>query len=555
MKKRSFYTIILMFIFLIAAGSLKADQVANSQSPQKLNPDFNVECSGDLLPLTQSWVNEFSKANPEANIGIVTGQDQVSPNDLRFINAGELNSAGGDKKWHMVIGKKVIIPVMNINHPMNDIFNRDGISTEILKQMVTSGESQVHISGRTSPIKFYLPNDPEVLVMLSRYLACNTSDLKAIMVNSQDELIASLQADASAIGFCSADKIINENYDALQGKIAILPLDKNSNGRLDSFEKIYSDADSFMRGVWIGKYPKKLTEPIYAVSENNPSNAQVALLGWILKDGQSFMQNMGFGLLTATEANTGVQMLTGAPVKAENITSAENASIWPFIILALVIAGLLITGIIKYIIWNRKSVKTANIQFAMGLNENGIEAPKGMFFDKSHTWAYLELDGNVKVGVDDFLQHLTGPLTKVKLKEAGETVRKGEKFLTIIRNGKQLNLCSPVTGVIKEQNNSLESNTRLINISPYKEGWVYKIEPKNWLREIDFLIPGSKCKEWLNTEFNRLKDFFAETVNCNNSAYAHIVLQDGGELTDNVLAELDPKVWEDFQSSFIDVSK
>jgi hypothetical protein len=38
-------------------------------------------------------------------------------------------------------------------------------------------------------------------------------------------------------------------------------------------------------------------------------------------------------------------------------------------------------------------------------------------------------------------------------------------------------------------------------------------------------------------------------------AYSHVVLQDGGELSDNVLASLEPKVWEDFQTQFIDTSR
>jgi hypothetical protein len=37
--------------------------------------------------------------------------------------------------------------------------------------------------------------------------------------------------------------------------------------------------------------------------------------------------------------------------------------------------------------------------------------------------------------------------------------------------------------------------------------------------------------------------------------YQHIVLQDGGELKDNVLSDLGPEVWEDFQTRFIDTSK
>ena len=45
----------------------------------------------------------------------------------------------------------------------------------------------------------------------------------------------------------------------------------------------------------------------------------------------------------------------------------------------------------------------------------------------------MEKDGVVKVGIDDFLQHITGTLTKIKMKEPGEKVRKGEKILSIIR--------------------------------------------------------------------------------------------------------------------------
>jgi hypothetical protein len=66
---------------------------------------------------------------------------------------------------------------------------------------------------------------------------------------------------------------------------------------------------------------------------------------------------------------------------------------------------------------------------------------------------------------------------------------------------------------------------------------------------------GDKYAEWLRDEFMRLKDFITDSVKSNSHAYAHVIIQDGGELTDNVLADLDPKIWEDFQTRFIDVSR
>ena len=92
----------------------------------------------------------------------------------------------------------------------------------------------------------------------------------------------------------------------------------------------------------------------------------------------------------------------------------------------------------------------------------------------------------VKVGIDDFLQHITGTLTRIKMKEPGEKIRKGEKILTIIRDGKQLNIYSPVSGIIREKNQRLLTDSSIINSSPYSEGWVYMLEPKNWVRETQF---------------------------------------------------------------------
>ena len=75
----------------------------------------------------------------------------------------------------------------------------------------------------------------------------------------------------------------------------------------------------------------------------------------------------------------------------------------------------------------------------------------------------MEEDGLVKIGIDDFLQHITGPLTRVKLKSPGERVKKGKYILSIIQEGKQLEVYAPVSGTIKEHNKILETDSSLIN--------------------------------------------------------------------------------------------
>ncbi len=249
----------------------------------------------------------------------------------------------------------------------------------------------------------------------------------------------------------------------------------------------------------------------------------------------------------------------GIPVNTGFFTNKlHGLSIFSMIIIAL-IPFILAYMITKAVARHKREKIEAELVTATAssavFDENTVEVPNGLYFDKTHTWAFMEKNGTVRVGIDDFLQHTTGSLTRVEMKNPGEKVKKGEQLFSIIQQGKQLDIYAPISGIIKDYNHILSEKTSIINSSPYSNGWVYLIEPTNWTRELRFLLMGEKYKEWLKNEFSRLKDFLALSVKGDNVNYAHIVLQDGGELKDGILAELGPNVWEDFQTQFIDTSK
>ncbi len=224
------------------------------------------------------------------------------------------------------------------------------------------------------------------------------------------------------------------------------------------------------------------------------------------------------------------------------------------ILVAFVVLSLTIDAVIQYNKKKKLKVANSSLHQARMFNETSISIPKGLYFDKTHTWAFMEKNGEVKIGIDDFLLHITGPLNHVKLRNSGDKILKGEGFLSIIQNGKQLILNSPISGTIISQNTKLIDDSSSIKISPFNEGWIYMIEPTNWLRETQFLLMSDKYKEWLKNEFTRLKDFFALLGQSKNIEYATIVLQDGGELKDNILEDLAPEIWEEFQTKFINTS-
>jgi glycine cleavage system H lipoate-binding protein len=218
---------------------------------------------------------------------------------------------------------------------------------------------------------------------------------------------------------------------------------------------------------------------------------------------------------------------------------------------AFVIAVIATDQTIQYMKKKRRVQVTAP-QLLDVFDERAINIPKGLYFDKTHTWAFMDRSGKVEVGINDFLQNITGKPSRIEMKKPGEKVRKGEHLLTIVQQGKRLNIYSPVSGIVQTVNENLNDKPSLLNTAPYTEGWVYRIEPANWLRETQFMLIADQTADWMKKEFVRLKDFLTTTYGQTQLAP---IMQDGGSIKGNILEGADPGVWEDFQNRFIDSIK
>ena len=523
---------------------------------------LNIMSSPGLHNLTTNWVTEYERLNPAINItitGIIDNQ-AIAGSNLSFISDEYFEAVNDKTYWKIVIGHDAIVSVINEGNPMLNEICLQGISAKKFAQLTAGVEkpnwARLINGGLNATVNFYMIDNESVKERIANFIKTDLSRVKGIKAATPVELISAVQKDPFAIGFCKLTDVRKANTNELAENIRLLPIDKNGNGRIDNFENIYDSPDAFSRGVWIGKYPAALCSSIYAVSSIKPTDKNaLAFLTWVIADGGQFLNQSGYSNLAGIETKSILNSLMNNEIPSAQISNTSVLYMWVIILIALVIAGFIIS--VAFNIMKSESSKAHDGDFEIKpvLKENIIAAPKGLFFDKTHTWVFMEKNGIVKVGIDDFLQHITGTLSKIKMKEPGEKVRKGEKIFTIIKDGKHLDLYAPVSGIIKEQNKTLITDSSILNSSPYSEGWVYMIEPKNWVREIQFMYMGEKYIEWLRDEFTRLKDFFATSVMSNASVYAHVVLQDGGELTDNVLADLGPEVWEDFQTNFIDTSR
>lgn len=557
-------TILLLIGFLLLNCSIAGSNEEIKQNPS-LDGETNVYCSPDLYNLTTIWVSEFCSFNPNLKINVIkvtessVAKSLNQDGDLSFISNEYYSGLHEKSIWKMEIGRDVIVPIINSKNPFLAEIYATGISSEKFAQIFKNPEmlkwGTLLEKGKNTPINYYMINDESVNSALRNYLNENQLIIDGVIVENDQELISSIQKDPYAIGFCKMIDIVDFANHGMVENIKFLPIDKNGNGTIDYMEKIYDDLEGLSRGVWIGKYPKDLINNIYSIASVKPTNEiELAFLKWVLTDGQQFLNTNGYSDLLAMERQSKLDMLMFNEI--ENLSSEDNYSTAEILILilgVLIVVGFIVNIVVKRSKYKKPTFQDASSIFPLVFDENSVEVPKGLYFDKTHTWAFMEKDGAVRIGIDDFLQHITGPLTRIKMKNAGEKIKKGEQILSIIQNGKQLHINSPISGIIKTQNETLITNSSIMNSSPYSDGWAYMIEPTNWLKEIQFLIMEKKYKEWLTNEFARLKDFLAVFIKPNSDEY--FVLQDGGEIKDSILANLGPEVWEDFQTNFIDNSR
>jgi glycine cleavage system H protein len=190
-------------------------------------------------------------------------------------------------------------------------------------------------------------------------------------------------------------------------------------------------------------------------------------------------------------------------------------------------------------------------QAAAVLSPGMLSVPGGLFYSKNHTWAHLERSGSAVVGIDDFISNITGSVKAVIRKEPGEQVKKGELIAELVQDGKSLGVFSPVSGKVNRLNHALDEEPGLLGSDPCGNGWLCSIEPSDWKGETSPYLFARQATEWLGEEVARLRDFLALRADRYMPAPSMVALQDGGELTGNLLSEMPADLWKEFENEFL----
>jgi glycine cleavage system H protein len=195
--------------------------------------------------------------------------------------------------------------------------------------------------------------------------------------------------------------------------------------------------------------------------------------------------------------------------------------------------------------------KSAISKLAGSLTPAMLRIPEGIYYGRNHAWAFLEKNGTAMLGMDDLLMHITGSVRPVFNRVSGEMIKKGDILGELVHNGKSLKISSPISGEIVALNDINEENKDILSTDPYGEGWLVRVKPSDWVKETGSFYFAKQAVSWFSEEVSRVKDFMAEQARSLSPEPSLLVLQDGGELADNILADLPAEVWSDFEKSFL----
>jgi CheY-like chemotaxis protein/glycine cleavage system H lipoate-binding protein len=132
-----------------------------------------------------------------------------------------------------------------------------------------------------------------------------------------------------------------------------------------------------------------------------------------------------------------------------------------------------------------------------------LNVPAGAFISPQHAWARIELNGAVRVGLDDLIRKIFRQVDAIKLPEAGRKIAKGETLFSLMYGDYSLDIPSPISGHVISVNAEHAEHPEWLSIKPFELSWMCRIEPSNLAAELPGLKIGHDAVDWYQEELDR----------------------------------------------------
>ena len=113
----------------------------------------------------------------------------------------------------------------------------------------------------------------------------------------------------------------------------------------------------------------------------------------------------------------------------------------------------------------------------MAVEYRGCELPEDLYYDLDYVWARPEDDGSFTIGLTDPAQTMAGRVQYVRFRKPGSH-REAGRPVGRLESGKWAGgIPAPFDGTILELNQAVADDPGLVNVAPYTDAWLVRMQP------------------------------------------------------------------------------
>jgi len=174
---------------------------------------------------------------------------------------------------------------------------------------------------------------------------------------------------------------------------------------------------------------------------------------------------------------------------------------------------------------------------------SGFQVAEDYYHHKGHSWARVEDDGKIRVGIDDFTAKVFGPSDSISLPHVGSVLKQGDVGWVLTRNGHKAPMQSPVSGVVHALNDRIKENLNITHNDPYEAGWLCLLVPSSPEANLKELYLEKECFQWMEKESQGLMELLGPE-------YERLAAT-GGKMIDDIFGHLPEIDWHRLVSRFL----
>lgn len=297
----------LVILLVIVTLLLTACKPAAQQSTIAISGAFA------LYPMMTVWTEEYTKVNPDVQFDLSAGGAGKGMTDAlsgaveigmisREISAEE---EAQDAYWVPVV-IDAVFPTISAQNPVLATLLSKPMTQEVFTKIFITGEYKtwgdvVGDPSITDEIHVFTRSDAcGAADTWAKYMGGKQEDLLGIGVGSDPALLDAVINDPLGIGYNN----LNYAFDITTGNLVtgaiVAPIDVNGNGTAEP-EELLETTNEAIDAVATGKYPAPPARNLHLVTKGKPSGITRAFIEWILTDGQQYVTQSGYILLTEAQ--------------------------------------------------------------------------------------------------------------------------------------------------------------------------------------------------------------------------------------------------------------